>query len=112
MPPPPWARRSSTPSLLDCITPSHHHHHHHHAHTITHPFIQKSSKHQQTNSYPLLATALLTTGLCAAAGFFLYEAASSRLTRKASRELALGGTASVCLGLGTLFLLLWTGVYV
>ncbi|GBF99496.1 hypothetical protein Rsub_12274 [Raphidocelis subcapitata] len=62
--------------------------------------------------YPPLATVLLAGGLCAAAGFFLYEAGANRLTRKASQELLLGGSASVMLGLGTLFLLLWTGVWV
>lgn len=64
------------------------------------------------NRYPTAATLLLGAGLTAAAGFFLYEASANRHTRKASQELALGGAASVLLGLGTLFLLLWTGVYV
>jgi hypothetical protein len=62
--------------------------------------------------YPTLATVLLSGGLVASAGFLLYEAGATRHTRKVSQELALGGAASVLLGLGTLFLLLWTGVYV
>jgi hypothetical protein len=62
--------------------------------------------------YPTLATVLLASGLAASAGFFLYEASSNRHTRKPAQELALGGAASVLLGLGVLFLLLWTGVYV
>jgi hypothetical protein len=64
------------------------------------------------HSYPTLATTLLAGGLASAAGFFLYEASSTRATRRVTQELALGGAASVLLGLGTLFLLLWTGVYV
>jgi hypothetical protein len=64
------------------------------------------------NRYPTLATVLLGGGLCASAGFFLYEASVTRHTRKVSQELLLGGSASVLLGLGVLFLLLWTGVYV
>jgi ABC-type Mn2+/Zn2+ transport system permease subunit len=55
---------------------------------------------------------LLGAGLFASAGFFLYEASTNRHTRKASQELLLGIQASVLLGLGVLFLLLWTGVYV
>jgi hypothetical protein len=63
-------------------------------------------------SYPTLATLLLAGGLVASAGFLLYEAGATRHTRKVSQEVVLGGAASVMLGLGTLFLLLWTGVYV
>jgi hypothetical protein len=62
--------------------------------------------------YPALATALLTTGVCFTATFFLYEVTTTRYSRKLQQEAVLGGTASVCLGLGTLFLLLWVGVFV
>jgi hypothetical protein len=62
--------------------------------------------------YPLLATLLLTTGACSTAAFFLYEVTTTRYSRKVAQEALLGGTASVALGLGSLFLLLWTGVFV
>lgn len=62
--------------------------------------------------YPLLATVLLTAGIVASAAFFLYQVTTTRYSRKMLPELALGSAASVTLGLGTLFLLLWVGVYV
>lgn len=62
--------------------------------------------------YPLLATVLLTVGVLASAFFFLYQVTTTRYSRKLTQEALLGGAASVALGLGTLFLLLWVGVYV
>lgn len=62
--------------------------------------------------YPLLATVLLSAGLVASAAFFLYQVTTTRYSRKILQEVALGGAASISLGLGTLFLLLWVGVYV
>lgn len=62
--------------------------------------------------YPLLATVLLAIGLACTGSFFLYEVSKTRHSKQLSQELALGLGASVFLGLGTLFLLLWTGVYV
>lgn len=62
--------------------------------------------------YPLLATGLLTAGVAATAAFFLYQVTTTRYSRKVVHEAALGGTASVALGLGSLFLLLWVGVFV
>jgi hypothetical protein len=41
-----------------------------------------------------------------------YEATSTKFSRKLSQEFATGGISSLFLGFGTLFLLLWTGVYV
>eukprot|EP00891_Asterochloris_glomerata_P000232 jgi/Astpho2/232/Aster-x0906 len=41
-----------------------------------------------------------------------YEVTKTRHTRKLSEEALLGGISSISLGLGTLFLLLWTGVYI
>lgn len=64
------------------------------------------------SAYPLLATVLLTGGLCSTAAFFLYEVTTTRYSRKVAHEAVLGGAASVSLGLGTLFLLLWCGVFV
>lgn len=62
--------------------------------------------------YPLLAVLLLTIGLLLTAFFFIYEVTSTKLSRSLVQEFATGGAASVFLGFGTLFLLLWTGVYV
>ncbi|XP_024388280.1 uncharacterized protein [Physcomitrium patens] len=62
--------------------------------------------------YPLLAVLLLTIGLLLTASFFIYEVTSTKLSRSLVHEFATGGLASVFLGFGTLFLLLWTGVYV
>jgi hypothetical protein len=62
--------------------------------------------------YPLLASVLLTLGMVSAAGFFLYQVTTTRYSRSIQREVILGGAASISLGLGTLFLLLWVGVFV
>ncbi len=62
--------------------------------------------------YPPLATGLLALGLGATGAFFLYEVSKTRYSKSLAQELFLGLTAAVLLGLGTLFLLLWTGVYV
>eukprot|EP00898_Chlorokybus_atmophyticus_P005736 jgi/Chlat1/6163/Chrsp41S05706 len=62
--------------------------------------------------YPILAVLLLSLGLIFAAAFFVYEVTSSKFSRQLSKELVTGGVASIFLGLGSLFLLLWTGVYV
>jgi hypothetical protein len=62
--------------------------------------------------YPTLATVLLGSGLCATGGFFLYEVTKTRSNRHLRSELLLALVSAVLLGLGTLFLLLWVGVYV
>lgn len=62
--------------------------------------------------YPLLATVLLTAGVLSSAAFFLYQVTTTRYSRKVQQEFVLGAAASVSLGLGSLFLLLWCGVYV
>ncbi|CAK9262128.1 unnamed protein product [Sphagnum jensenii] len=62
--------------------------------------------------YPFLAVLLLIAGLVLTASFFIYEATSAKFSRKLSQEFATGGISSLFLGFGTLFLLLWTGVYV
>mmetsp|Transcript_10427 Transcript_10427/g.18173 ORF Transcript_10427/g.18173 Transcript_10427/m.18173 type:complete len:80 (-) Transcript_10427:375-614(-) len=62
--------------------------------------------------YPLLATVLLSGGALFTGSFFLYEVSKTKHSRQLKTELILALIASVLLGLGTLFLLLWTGVYV
>jgi len=65
--------------------------------------------------YPQLAIILCTLGLIFASFFVVYEVSTTdSVTKKRNlvKELTLAGPASVFLGLGSLFLLLWTGVYV
>ncbi|MEW5316315.1 MAG: hypothetical protein WDW38_007694 [Sanguina aurantia] len=62
--------------------------------------------------YPLLATLLLTSGLLTTGGFFLYQVTKTRQNRSLGSEVMLACLASVLLGLGMLFMLLWSGVYV
>ncbi|CAM6087978.1 unnamed protein product [Calypogeia fissa] len=62
--------------------------------------------------YPLLGVLLLTIGLVSTASFFIYEVTTTKFNRSLVREITTGGVASFFLGFGTLFLLLWTGVYV
>jgi hypothetical protein len=62
--------------------------------------------------YPLLTRIFLTLGLLLTGIFFLYQVSHTRHSRVLSHELALGGLSSIGLGLGSFFLLLWTGVFV
>ncbi|PNH06329.1 Protein NEF1 [Tetrabaena socialis] len=64
------------------------------------------------NLYPALATVLLAAGLTSTGSFFLYEVTKTKSNRALRSELLLALLSSVLLGLGTLFLLLWTGVFV
>jgi tellurite resistance protein TehA-like permease len=66
--------------------------------------------------YPTLATLFLVVGLLFVAYFFVYEitssAESSRRKRNLTKEISIAFPASLFLGFGSLFLLLWTNVYV
>lgn len=62
--------------------------------------------------YPALAVSSISVGLALSAVFFVYEVTKTKYTRKLVEEAVLAGFASILLGWGTLFLLLWTGVYV
>ena len=62
--------------------------------------------------YPAVATLLLLGGVVFMCAFFLYETARTKHSRSLSLELVLAAIASGLLGCGTLFLLLWTGVFV
>lgn len=62
--------------------------------------------------YPFLAVTSIGAGLLLSAIFFVYEVTKTKYTRKLREEVLLAAAASVLLGSGTLFLLLWTGVYV
>lgn len=63
-------------------------------------------------TYPILAVLLLGAGLAGTGSFFLYEVTKTRHNRELRIEFTLALLSSILLGLGTLFLLLWTGVYV
>ncbi|XP_068649364.1 uncharacterized protein [Aristolochia californica] len=62
--------------------------------------------------YPVYAFFLIALGLAVTAYFFIYEATSTRKSRKLSTEFSSAIVASIFLGFGSLFLLLSSGVYV
>lgn len=62
--------------------------------------------------YGTLATVMVGTGLVMSAFLCVYQATTTQYSRQLPRELAMAGATSVLLGLGTLFTLLWTGVFV
>ena len=80
--------------------------------------------------FPHLTLVLLGIGLFFTAWFFVYEVAkprarnllliqllccqvtSTKFTRELTKELVISGVASLFMGFGTLFLLLWVGIYV
>ncbi|KAL0487486.1 2 TM domain-containing transmembrane protein [Acrasis kona] len=63
-------------------------------------------------SYPKVAVSLVTIGLALMAWFMVYETTTSTVNKNIKTELVLAILASVVLGLGLFFLLLWCGVYV
>ena len=62
--------------------------------------------------YPHLALILLIIGLFFTAWFFVYEVTSTKFTRELLKEVVISVVASVFMGFGTLFLILWVGIYV
>ena len=62
--------------------------------------------------YPHLALVLLAIGLFFTAWFFVYEVTSTKFTREIIKEILISMVASVFMGVGTLFLILWVGIYV
>ncbi|KAH7730545.1 hypothetical protein AAVH_01593 [Aphelenchoides avenae] len=63
-------------------------------------------------AYPQLAVLLLGIGLLFTAWFFVFEVTSNKKTRNLAKELFMASVASLFLGFGTVFLLLWVGIYV
>ena len=63
-------------------------------------------------TYPHLALILLLIGLFFTAWFFVYEVTSTKYTRAIMKELIISIAASTFMGLGTLFMILWVGIYV
>ncbi|CAJ0582705.1 unnamed protein product, partial [Mesorhabditis spiculigera] len=59
-----------------------------------------------------LTVSLCGMGLFFMALFFVHEVTSTKYTRKITSELFFATMASIFLGFGTLFLLLWVGIYV
>ncbi|RTG79981.1 uncharacterized protein DC041_0013174 [Schistosoma bovis] len=63
-------------------------------------------------TYPVLTLLLLTIGAFFMAWFSVYELTANKFSRVLLKELLLSLVASIFLGCGTLFLLLWVGIYV
>ena len=63
-------------------------------------------------TYPHLALILLSIGLFFTAWFFVYEVTSTKYTRALVKEIMISSVASIFMGLGSLFLILWVGIYV
>merc|ERR1712198_139012 len=62
--------------------------------------------------FPHLTLVLLGIGLFFTAWFFVYEVTSTKFTREITKELVISAVAALFMGFGTLFLLLWVGIYV
>ncbi|KAM3716813.1 Transmembrane protein [Dirofilaria immitis] len=62
--------------------------------------------------YSQLAVLLLAIGLFFMAWFFVYEVTSTKFTRVLLKELLISSVAALFLGFGSVFLMLWTGIYV
>jgi hypothetical protein len=67
------------------------------------------------DQHGFLASVLLLVGLAAAAAFFANPVSTSKPAGNAMRisvELVIAAIASIFLGFGSLFLMLWAGVFV
>lgn len=64
------------------------------------------------NLIPHLAVILLGMGIFFTIWFFVYEVTSNKYTRDLFKEFTIAFTAAIFAGFGTLFLLLWVGIYV
>ncbi|XP_026263403.2 LOW QUALITY PROTEIN: dolichyl-diphosphooligosaccharide--protein glycosyltransferase subunit TMEM258 [Urocitellus parryii] len=62
--------------------------------------------------FPHLTVVLLAIGMFFTAWFFVYEVTSTKYTRDIYKELLISLVASLFMGYGVLFLLLWVGIYV
>ncbi|CAH1250832.1 transmembrane protein 258 [Branchiostoma lanceolatum] len=62
--------------------------------------------------YPHLTLVLMGIGIFFMAWFFVYEVTSNKYTRDLYKELLVSLVASLFMGFGVLFLLLWVGIYV
>ena len=62
--------------------------------------------------FATLTLVLLAIGLFFTAWFFVYEVTSTKFTREKPKELLISLVASIFMGLGSHFLILWVGIYV
>lgn len=62
--------------------------------------------------YPHLTLVLLGIGIFFTAWFFVYEVTSTKYTRDIYKELLVALFAAIFMGFGSLFLLLWVGIFV
>nr|XP_058922128.1 transmembrane protein 258-like [Kogia breviceps] len=60
---------------------------------------------------PHLTVGLLATGMFFIAWFFIYEVTSTKYTWDIYKELLISLVASLFMGFGVFFLLLWVGIY-
>merc|ERR1712189_155125 len=83
--------------------------------TMTIPDISTMSRYVSPINpavFPHLTLVLLGIGLFFTAWFFVYEVTSSKFTRELMKEVVIAAVASLFMGFGTPFLLLWVGIYV
>uniref|UniRef100_A0A0N4ZA11 Dolichyl-diphosphooligosaccharide-protein glycosyltransferase subunit TMEM258 n=1 Tax=Parastrongyloides trichosuri TaxID=131310 RepID=A0A0N4ZA11_PARTI len=62
--------------------------------------------------YPQLSTILLAIGLLLTANFLIYEVTTNKKDKNFIKETMLATIASAFLGTGSVFLMLWVGIYV
>ncbi|XP_021354081.1 transmembrane protein 258 [Mizuhopecten yessoensis] len=62
--------------------------------------------------FPHLTVVLLGIGVFFMAWFFVYEVTSNKFTRDLYKELLVSLVASVFMGFGVMFLLLWVGIFI
>jgi ABC-type Mn2+/Zn2+ transport system permease subunit len=62
--------------------------------------------------FPHLTVVLLAIGMFFTTWFFVYEVTSTKYTRDIYKELLISLVASLFMGFGVLFLLLWVDIYV
>lgn len=77
--------------------------------------ISKMEKYESPISqslFPHLTVFLVGLGLIFTAWFFVYAVTGTKKTRNIFKELLIAASASAFLGTGTVFLLLWVGIYV
>uniref|UniRef100_A0A1I7UFX8 Dolichyl-diphosphooligosaccharide-protein glycosyltransferase subunit TMEM258 n=2 Tax=Caenorhabditis tropicalis TaxID=1561998 RepID=A0A1I7UFX8_9PELO len=66
----------------------------------------------QFSSLPALTILLCGIGLFLLASFTMLQVTSTKYNRNLVKEILMAATSSVFLGFGSVFLLLWVGIYV
>lgn len=80
--------------------------------TINYESMQRYVSPVNPAIFPHLTILLLGIGIFFTAWFFVYEVTSTKLSRDLVKELVIALVAALFSGFGTLFLLLWVGIYV